>query len=96
MVPPPAQPRRRRWCKSRAYLGRDVSIGLGVSICRVTAKETLLERAPHWTEEQAARALRAAEGELDDWGDLHAQTGALAEQAETRLRERERAAGDGW
>lgn len=75
---------------------RTVRIGLVVSIGRVTAKEKLLERAPHWTEEQAARALRAAEGELDDWGDLHAQTRALAEQAETRLRERERAAGDAW
>jgi hypothetical protein len=67
-----------------------------VSIGRVTAKEKLLDRAPHWTEEQAERALRAAEGDLDEWGDLRAQTEALAEQAETRLRERERAAGDAW
>lgn len=66
------------------------------SIGRVTSKEKLLERAPHWTEEQAERALRAAEGDLDDWGDLRAQTEALAEQAEARLRERERAAGNGW
>ena len=62
----------------------------------MTAKEKLLERAPHWTEEQALRALRAAEGDVDDWGDLRAQTEALAEQAEKRLRERERAAGDAW
>jgi hypothetical protein len=66
------------------------------SILEVTAKERLLERAPHWTEEQAARALGAAEGELDERGDVHAQTGALAEQAEARLRERERAAGSSW
>ena len=38
----------------------------------MTAKEKVLERAPHWTEEQAKRALRAAEGEdaVDEWGDL--------------------------
>jgi hypothetical protein len=36
----------------------------------VTAKEKLLELAPHWSEEQAVRALRAAEGveAADDWG----------------------------
>lgn len=28
---------------------------------RVTAKEKLLERAPHWSEAQASAALRAAE-----------------------------------
>lgn len=69
---------------------------LAVSIGYVTAKEKLLECAPHWSEEQAKRALRAVEGELDDWGDLHAQTEALAEQADARLRDRERTAGDGW
>ena len=62
----------------------------------VTAKEKLLERAPHWSEEQAERALRAVEGDVDDWGDLRAQTQELAEQAEQRLRERERAAGESW
>ena len=35
---------------------------IATTLRRVTAKEKLLERAPHWTEEQAARALRAAEG----------------------------------
>jgi hypothetical protein len=37
----------------------------------VTAKEKLLERAPHWSEEQAERALRAAERDDtgDEWGD---------------------------
>jgi hypothetical protein len=36
----------------------------------VTAKEKLLERAPHWSEEQAERALRAAKGDetVDEWG----------------------------
>jgi hypothetical protein len=71
-------------------------IRMVISIDPVTAKEKLLEQAPHWTEEQAERALRAAEGDLDDWGDLRAQTEALAEQAEARLHERERAAGDSW
>jgi CUE domain len=62
----------------------------------VTAKEKLLERAPHWSEEQAERALRAAEGDIDEWGDLRAQTQELAEQAEQRLKERERAADGSW
>ena len=67
-----------------------------MSIGRVTAKEKLLERAPHRSQEQAERALRAAEGDVDDWGDLRAQTQELAEQAERRLREREQAAGESW
>ncbi|MGZ6693488.1 MAG: hypothetical protein ACXVHQ_39600 [Solirubrobacteraceae bacterium] len=54
------------------------------------------ERAPHWSQEQAERALEAAEGDLDEWGDLRAQTQALAEQAEERLKARERASGDTW
>lgn len=73
-----------------------VTVAFAVSIGRMTAKEKLLERAPHWTEEQAERALQAAEDELDDWGDLRAQTEALAWQTEARLRERERAAGHAW
>ena len=38
----------------------------------MTAKEKLLQRAPHWSEEQAERALRAAESDeaVDEWGDL--------------------------
>ena len=75
---------------------RAISSHLAISIGRVTAKEKLLERAPHWSEEQAERALRAAEGDVDEWGDLRAQTQELAEQAEQRLRERERAAGESW
>ncbi len=39
------------------------------------------------------RALRAAESDHDEWGDLRAQTQALAEQAEDRLRARESASG---
>lgn len=62
----------------------------------MTAKEKLLERAPRWSEEQAERALRAAESAVDDWGDLRAQTQELAEHAERRLSERERAAGESW
>ena len=62
----------------------------------MTAKEKLLERAPHWSEEQAERALRAAEGSFDEWGDIRAQTHALAEKAEERLQARERAAGKTW
>lgn len=62
----------------------------------MTAKEKVLERAPQWSEEQAERALRAAEGAMDEWGDIRAQTQALAEQAEERLQGRERAAGETW
>ncbi len=62
----------------------------------MTAKEKVLERAPHWSEEQAERALRAAESDHDEWGDLGAQTQALAERAEDRLRARESASGDSW
>ena len=62
----------------------------------VTAKEKVLERAPQWSEEQAERALRAAEGGVDDWGDIRAQTQALAEQADERLQAREHAAGETW
>ena len=62
----------------------------------MTAKEKVLELAPQWSEEQAARALRAAEGDVDEWGDLRAQTHALAEQAEERLQAREHAAGETW
>jgi hypothetical protein len=62
----------------------------------VTAKEKVLERAPHWSEEQAERALRAAEESSDEWGDIGVQTQALSEQAEERLKARERAAGKTW
>ena len=33
----------------------------------MTAKEKLLKEAPGWTEEQASRALRAAEVEAEDF-----------------------------
>jgi len=61
----------------------------------VTAKEKLMERAPHWTEEQAARALRAAEGEetADEWGDLGKLHDATTAGTMRRLAEEERAAG---
>lgn len=72
------------------------AIASATSIGEVTAKEKVLERAPHWSEEQAERALRAAEDSSDEWGDIGAQTQALAEQAEERLKARERAAGKTW
>ena len=68
----------------------------GISIDYVTAKEKLLESAPHWSQAQAARALRASEGGVDERGDLRSQTHALAEQAEERLQAREHAAGETW
>lgn len=61
----------------------------------MTAKEKLLERAPHWTEEQAVLALRAAEGEgaLDEWGDLTELHEVSTAETMRRLAEEERAAG---
>lgn len=72
------------------------AIASATSIGEMTAKEKLLERAPDWSEEQAERALRAAEGSVDEWGDIGAQTQALSEQAEERLQARERATGKTW
>jgi hypothetical protein len=61
----------------------------------MTAKEKLLDRAPHWTEEQAVRALRAAEGDslVDDWGDLDQLHEAATAATMRDLAEEERAAG---
>jgi hypothetical protein len=61
----------------------------------VTAKEKVLERAPHWSEEQAARALRAAEGDdvVDHWGDLSELHEATTAETMRRLAEEERTAG---
>lgn len=61
----------------------------------MTAKEKLLQRAPHWSEEQAERALRAAENgaAVDEWGNLAAlQDHATAEMMQ-RLANEEQAAG---
>lgn len=61
----------------------------------MTAKEQLLKRAPHWSEEQAERALRAAESdgavdERDDLSRLHEVTSA---ETMRRLAKEEQAAG---
>jgi hypothetical protein len=47
----------------------------------VTAKQKVLERAPRWSEAQAARALRAAEPEQAIEGDAHTPRAALLERA---------------
>ena len=66
----------------------------------MTAKEKLLQRAPHWSEEQAERALRAAEdeaaedeGSADAWGDLSRLHEGTSAETMQRLAEEERAAG---
>jgi hypothetical protein len=61
----------------------------------VTAKEKLMERAPYWTEEQAARALRAAEGDeiVDEWGDLTTLHDVTTAETMRRLADEERVAG---
>jgi hypothetical protein len=65
----------------------------------LTAKEKLLQRAPHWTEEQAERALRAAESEdaVDEWGDLSKLHEVSSTETMHRLAKEEQAAGhDPW
>ena len=54
-----------------------------------------MERAPHWTEEQAARALRAAEGDdsVDEWGDLATVHEVTTAETMRRLSDEQRAAG---
>lgn len=61
----------------------------------MTAKERLLERAPHWTEEQAERALRAAESdeEVDEFGDFSKLHAANTAETMRRLADEEQAAG---
>ncbi len=61
----------------------------------VTAKEKLLQRAPHWSEEQAERALRAAEsdGAVDEWGDLSKVHEVNTADTLQRLAKEEQAAG---
>jgi hypothetical protein len=60
----------------------------------MTAKEKLLERAPHWSEEQAERALRAAESDdADDWGDPSKLHEASITETMRRLAKEEQAAG---
>jgi hypothetical protein len=55
---------------SDAELSNDPSYRRG-SLKTMTAKEQLLAEAPQWSEEQAARALRAAAGAtVDEWGSL--------------------------
>jgi hypothetical protein len=65
----------------------------------MTAKEKLLQRAPHWSEEQAVRALRAAEGDdaVDEWGDLSKLHEVNTKETMRRLAQEEQAAGhDPW
>jgi hypothetical protein len=61
----------------------------------MTAKEKLLQRVPDWTEEQAKRALRAAESsdDVDEWGDLSKLREASAAETMRRLVQEEQAAG---
>jgi hypothetical protein len=65
----------------------------------LTAKEKLLQRGPHWSEEQAERALRAAEshGAADEWGDLSKVHEANSTETMRRLAEEEQSPGhDPW
>lgn len=79
--------------------GVDVGLNAEPSDCTlvhaVNAKEKLLQRAPHWSEEQAERALRAAEsdGAVDEWGDLSKLHEVSTAETMRRLAEDEHAAG---
>lgn len=61
----------------------------------MTAKEKLLRCAPHWSEEQAERALRAAEsdGVVDEWGNLSELHKVSSAETMRRLAKEEQAAG---
>jgi hypothetical protein len=61
----------------------------------ITAKEKLLQRAPHWSEEQAERALRAAESDDagGEWGDISKVHEASSAETMRRLAKEEQAAG---
>ena len=61
----------------------------------MTAKDELLQRAPHWSEEQAERALRAAESDdtVDEWGDLSQLHEVSGAETMRRLATEEQAAG---
>ena len=61
----------------------------------MTAKEKLLQRAPHWSEEQAERALRAAESDdvVDEWGDPSKVHEVSSTETMRRLAKEEPAAG---
>jgi hypothetical protein len=61
----------------------------------MTAKEKVLQRAPHWSEEQAERALRAAESDsaVDEWGDLSKLHDVSSAETMRRLANEEQVAG---
>jgi hypothetical protein len=61
----------------------------------MTAKQQLLERAPNWTEAQGRRALDAAEGISESWGELEDQSQQLFLHASRALDAEEQAAGLG-
>jgi hypothetical protein len=71
-------------------------LGCGCTLLlAVTAKEKLLQRAPHWSEEQVERALRAAESDdvVDVWGDLFKLHEHSSADTMRRLASEEQAAG---
>ncbi len=60
----------------------------------MTAKEKLLQHAPHWSEEEAERALRAAESDdADEWGDLSKFHEVSSAETMRRLAHEEQTAG---
>jgi hypothetical protein len=83
-----------------AQAGTTIPNGTGpVDACALstamTAKEKLLQRAPHWSEEQAERALLAAESDeaVDAWGDLSELHAVSSAETMRRLADEDQAAG---
>lgn len=70
----------------------------------MTAKELLLEQVPTWSEHDAEVALAAVEHEhqaesasnIDEWGDLDAQTYAATIASMREMDEEEAAIGFSW
>ncbi|MGE5282507.1 MAG: hypothetical protein ACM3N0_09360 [Chloroflexota bacterium] len=62
----------------------------------MTAKEQLLKEAPHWSEAQAAVALRMVHGNEDPWGDLETWGDAVTRGVFSHLDEQEAKAGFSW
>jgi hypothetical protein len=89
----------RRCCDSVRQTSAPLAVEGVVLRCRLslatTAKAKLLQRAPHWSEKQAERALRAAESNYagDKWGDLSELHEANGAQTLRRLAEEEQAGG---
>lgn len=75
--------------------GARVAVGVGATLCGVTAKEKLLERVTKLSEAEADETLRLLEDwkpgdTVDEWGNLSSMTRSSAARTMRRLDEEER------